>query len=180
MAGRYFAYIVIFISIFFISDTYSQTLWGIEVGDKKQYSTWEDADGSKVNKDVEFWGTAKFKDGVLEMDMPEGKDADFQSAFIELVVNYSQPNFFNDRNIKLEKEKKREDSIKAVVDSLKRINRNYKPPRDTTVIPEDTRNVDQMVADGDMIMRRTWILVDYEMELTFDQYGLRYKLKYLN
>jgi hypothetical protein len=80
----------------------------------------------------------------------------------------------------LEKEKLRKDSIQAVIDSLKRINRNYKHPKDTTVVPEDTRNVDQMVADGDMIMRRNWILVDYEMELVYDQYGVRYTLKYLN
>ena len=179
MAKRYFSYIFIFITVIGISDAYSQTLWGIEVGDRNQYNTWEDVDGARVKKDMDFWGTATFKDGVLEMNMPNGKDADFQSAFIEIIQNYSQPSLFKDRNVMLEKEKLRQDSIDAYVAEQRKINPRYKH-KDTTVVPEDTRNVDQMVADGDMIMRRTWILVDYEMELMYDQYGVRYKLKYLN
>lgn len=179
MVKRYFIYIFIFIAVAGISDAHSQTLWGIEVGDRNQYNTWEDVDGARVKKDMDFWGTATFKDGALEMNMPNGKDADFQSAFIEIIQNYSQPSLFKDRNVMLEKEKLRQDSIEAYIAEQRKLNPRYKH-KDTTVVPEDTRNVDQMVADGDMIMRRIWILVDYEMELMYDQYGVRYKLKYLN
>jgi hypothetical protein len=161
-----------------ISSADAQTLWGIEVGDKNQYNTWEDAGGMRQKTGVDFWGTATYKDGMLEMSLPDGKDADFQTAFIELVMNYGQPSIFNDRNIMLEKENARQDSIDAYIAAQKKINPRYKH-KETTVIPEDTRTVDQLVADGDMIMRRNWILVDYEMELVYDQYGLRYRLKYL-
>lgn len=157
----------------------AQTLWGIEISDQNQFNTWEDVGGARQKSDLEFWGTATYKDGVLEMTKPDGKDADFQTAFIDIVMNYGQPSIFNDRNIMLERETKRQDSIKAYIDAQKKKYMNYKHPKDTTTIPEDTRNVDQMVADGDMIMRRNWILVDYEMELVYDQYGLRYRLKYL-
>lgn len=179
MARNFFVFIILVTIFAGISDAYSQTLWGIEVGDRNQYTTWEEADGYKVKSDVDLWGMARYKDGVLEMEMREGKDADFQSAFIEIIQNYSQPSLFKDRNVMLEKEKLRQDSIDAYIAEQRKINPRYKH-KDTTVIPEDTRNVDQMVADGDMIMRRIWILVDYEMELTYDQYGVRYKLKYLN
>ena len=175
---KYFLLLIIFGTLY-VSNGYSQTLWGIEVGDKNQYNTWEDDGGYRVKTGVDFWGTAKFKDGVLEMSLPDGKDADFQSAFIEIVQNYGQPSLFKDRNIMLEKEKIRQDSIDAYIANQRKINPRYKH-KETTVIPEDTRNVDQMVADGDMIMRRNWILVDYEMELVYDQYGVRYMLKYLN
>lgn len=177
--GRLFSLILmLFLGITSIGT--AQTLWGIEVSDKNHYNTWEDAGGMRQKTDVDFWGTATYKDGVLEMTKTDGNDADFQTAFIELVMNYGQPSLFNDRNIMLEKENKKQDSIAAYIESQKRINRNYKHPKDTSTVPEDARTVDQLVADGDMIMKRNWILVDYEMELMYDQYGLRYKLKYLN
>ena len=179
MVKKYIAGIVFILSIFCISNVHSQVLWGIEVGDQNQYNTWEEDGGYRVKTGVDLWGTAKFKDGVLEMSLPDGKDADFQSAFIEIVQNYGQPSLFKDRNIMLEKEKHKQDSIDAYIATQKKINPRYKHKADTTVVPEDTRNVDQMVADGDMTMKRNWILVDYEMELVYDQYGVRFQLKYL-
>lgn len=171
--------ILIFIIAAGMNNLNAQILWNIDVSDKNQYGTWEDVDGAKQKSDIDLWGTATYKDGVLEMSLREGKDADFQTAFIHIIENYGQPTFFNDRNIQAEREKKRQDSIKAVNDSLKRIDRFYKPPKDTTTMPEDTRTVDELVADGDMILKRNWLLVDYEMELMYDQYGLRFRLKYL-
>ena len=162
-----------------MNSLHAQILWNIDVNDKNQYESWEEVNGAKQKSDIELWGIATFKDGVLEMNLREGKDADFQSAFIHIIENYGQPSFFNDRNIQAEREKKRQDSIKAVIDSLKRKDRFYKPPKDTTTIPEDTRTVDELVADGDMILKRNWLLVDYEMELMYDEYGVRFRLKYL-
>ncbi len=82
-----------------MNSLHAQILWNIDVNDKNQYESWEEVNGAKQKSDIELWGIATFKDGVLEMNLREGKDADFQSAFINTMVNYVQPILFNNRNI---------------------------------------------------------------------------------
>ena len=150
----------------------TQTLWGIEVGNKSQYDSWaEMADESgayRFNENVEFWGNAEFRNGVLKMSKKYPGQEHFDEAFMVLVQEYGEPSLFNDKDLKKEREEKEEKESDYVIEKKKEEE------------PVDERKVEALISDGDLVMQRNWLLVDYELELRWDKEGLIFICKYLN
>lgn len=149
----------------------AQSLWGIEFGNKElfnQADKWGeviDLDGStyKQAEDIEFWGKAIFKEDTLRMSIRYPAKEQFDSAFILIVNEYGEPSIFGDRDLKAEREK---EEMKG----------DYTKKEEYGKV--DDRPIEAIIQDGDLLMDRKWILVDYELELIWDKNGIRFLCKY--
>ena len=168
---HFMRYIILVILLLFVYiDGKSQTVWGLELGDKSQYEQWGevvDLDGSvyKQNDAVEFWGKVIFRNDSLMGKIKYPSKEQFHQAFILLVNEYGEPSIFSDRDLKLEREKEEKKG-----DYIKKEENNK----------VDERSIEAIVQDGDLMMNRKWILVDYELELLWDKNGISFLCRYLN
>ena len=149
----------------------AQSLWGIEFGNKGQFNQQDkwietvDPDGSvyKQAEGIEFWGKAVFKEDTLRMVIKYPSKEQFDSAFILIVNEYGEPSIFGDRDLKAEREKNEKKG-------------DYTKKEEYGEV--DERTVEAIIQDGDLVMDRKWILVDYELELIWDKNGIRFLCKY--
>lgn len=163
--------LALFLSASAFSQAGAQSLWGIEFGNKEQFNQpdkWSeviDLDGStyKQAEDIEFWGKAIFKEDTLRMSIRYPAKEQFDSAFILIVNEYGEPSIFGDRDLKAEREK---EALKG----------DYTKQEEYGKV--DERTVEAIIQDGDLLMNRKWILVDYELELLWDKNGIRFLCKY--
>ena len=168
---HFMRYIILVILLLFVYiDGKSQPVWGLEQGDKSQYEQWGevvDLDGSvyKQNDAVEFWGKVIFRNDSLMGKIKYPSKEQFDQAFILLVNEYGEPSIFSDRDLKLEREKEEKKG-----DYIKKEENNK----------VDERSIEAIVQDGDLMMNRKWILVDYELELLWDKNGISFLCRYLN
>jgi hypothetical protein len=156
-------YLLIIIIIFLSINAYSQTIWGIELGDKSQYEQWgesADFDGTvyKQKDGVDFWGKAIYKNDSLEMYIKYPSKEQFDNAFLLLVNEYGEPSIFGDKDLKLEREKEEQKG-------------DYTKKEEQGKV--DERSIEAIIQDGDLVMARKWMLVDYEIDLVWDKSGLR-------
>lgn len=157
-------YILIFIMFMSSVSAYSQALWGIEFGNKSQYDSWSetaDFDGTvyKQSDDVEFWGKAIFKNDSLLMTIKYPSKEQFDNAFLLLVNEYGEPSIFGDKDLKAEREKQESKGDYIKKEEYGKV---------------DERSIEAIIQDGDLVMERKWILVDYELSLVWDKGGLRF------
>lgn len=163
--------LIVFLMISGAGNADAQLLWGIDLGNKEQYNQADkwgeviDLDGStyKQAEDIEFWGKAVFKDDTLRMSIRYPAKEQFDSAFILIVNEYGEPSIFGDRDLKAEREK---EALKG----------DYTKKEEYGKV--DDRPIEAIIQDGDLLMDRKWILVDYELELLWDKNGIRFLCKY--
>lgn len=164
-------YLLLIVMIFVLSfKANAQTVWGIELGNKDQYEQWNegispDSSVYKQYEGIEFWGKAIYGNDSLQMRIKYPSKEQFDQAFILLVNEYGEPSIFGDRNLKLEREKE-----EAKGDYTKQEEQGE----------VDERSIEAIIQDGDLLMDRRWILVDYELELIWNKNGISFLCRYLN
>ena len=159
--------------IFFLGlncNSYSQSLWDIDLSDKEQFNKWVeviDLDGSSYRQNdlMDFWGKAVFKNDSLEMKIKYPSKEQFNDAFMSIVNEFGEPSIFGDRDLKAEREKEENKG-------------DYNKKKEHGVV--DSRDLEAVIQSGDLLILRKWILVDYQVELLWDKNGIRFLCAYTN
>lgn len=157
-------YILMVVMLFSFLNANSQSLWGIEFGNKAQFDTWSetsDIDGTvyKQNNAVEFWGNGVFRNDSLILSIKYPAKEQFDNAFMLLVNEYGEPSIFGDKDIKAEREKEESKGDYVKKEEYGKV---------------DERSIEAIIQSGDLLIDRKWLLVDYELQLTWDKNGLRF------
>ena len=151
-------------------ESYSQTLWEIDLSNREQYINWIDVidlEGTnyKQNDTIDFWGKAVFKNDTLEMKIKYPNKEQFNEAFMMIVNEFGEPSNFGDRDLKAEREKEEKKG-------------DYVKKEEQGVV--DSRDLEAVIQSGDLLISRQWILVDYQLELLWDKNGIRFLCTYTN